>query len=109
TAITMIDTHAFARWLLETNSKRLSIDWEGYDGADRLAAALPRVVPMLKEEALADANVPYRVWLDAARGGEGELAWLLAKLPEEVYDTLGIWIRWELGDSSASRTRCRTP
>src|SRR4029077_16054800 len=73
----------------------------------------------LEEEALADANVPYDVWLGAgARGRMPEAAWLLDpydRLPfspperAERWDTLGVSVAWDLGSSRASRTLMRRP
>jgi hypothetical protein len=119
TAITMAYSYDFARWLVSRHPRSVRVDWDGYEWADRLAAAWPRFIPLLEEEALADANVPYREWLSAARGKrEGELGWLLARFEAlempatrraELYDALGLFLEWNLGDSAASRTRLRVP
>src|SRR5204863_3269701 len=119
TAITMAYSYDFARWLVSRHPRGVRVDWDGYEGADRLAAAWPRFLPLLEEEALADANVPYREWLSAARGNrEGELEWLLARFETlessparraELYDALGLFLEWNLGESAASRTRLRVP
>ena len=43
-----------------------------------MRATWPSFLPLLEEEALADANVPYDVWLGAAAGGRTpDAAWLL--------------------------------
>ena len=105
------------RWLLQRHPRGLRVDWDACDAPDRMRATWPAFLPLLEEEALADANVPYRDWLEAASGSESDdLAWILsryAKLPcsreerEERWDSLGAPVAWDLGDSRASRTRMR--
>jgi hypothetical protein len=85
----------------------------------RLAATWPRFLPLLEEDALVEANVPYRDWLRAAKGPErSELAWLIERFDRlplsekekaELYESLKIYVRWELDDSRATRTRMKRP
>jgi hypothetical protein len=106
------------RWLARRRPKETAIDWEGYEGFDRLGGALPRFIPLLEEEALVDANVPYRAWIDAARPrGESELGWLLDRFDSlrvtpreraELWEALGLFVTWTLRDED-SRTRLRAP
>jgi hypothetical protein len=93
----------------------LQIDWELPTAPDRLGAGLARFLPLLEEEALVDANVSYRDWLDAARTGDA-VSWLLARfesLPRppaeraELFDALALPVRWSLGRSPWSRTALR--
>jgi len=56
-------------WLVDRFPKAVSIDWEGCDKPERLAAALPRFVPLLEEDAWVEADVPYRRWLQTASRG----------------------------------------
>jgi len=117
TAIEMVFSYDFARWLAARFPRSVSIAWDGYEGGERLGAALPLFVPLLEEEALADANVPYPEWIAAARPRrERDAAWLLSTigrlpLPDrdkaERYDALALWLRWELGEGEATRTRMR--
>ena len=60
-------------------------------------------MPLLEEDAFAEANVPYREWLAAARNGRKELAWLIDrfdKLPKpeneraELYDSQNLYVQW---------------
>jgi hypothetical protein len=105
------------RRLAEREPTRLALDWEGYEGTNRLAATWPRLFPLLEEDAFVEADVPYPTWLRAARGRSGrDLDWLLRRfaalpLPDvqkaELFDALELPVRWELGDSGASRTRMR--
>jgi hypothetical protein len=108
-----------ARWLVRRHPRSVSVDWDAADEGDRMRATWPAFVPLLEEEALADANVPYLEWLRAAAGASlSDLQWLFARyerLPEtpagraERFDSLGLPIAWELGGGRASRTRMRRP
>jgi hypothetical protein len=107
-------SYAIARWLARKQQSQISINWEGIPDEYRLAATWPRFFPLLEEDALVEANVPYSDWLHAARGrGERDLAWLIQRferLPHsekekaELYESLKIPIRWELDNSRATRT-----
>lgn len=112
TEIGTIFSFDFLRLLARQHGDAVRVDWGAFEGDERLGATFPRFVPLLEEEALADANVPYRVWLDAARGRRGELAWLLGRFDSlpmpprdraELFDGLGLPVLWRLS-GSASRT-----
>ena len=106
------------RWLVK-RFPRVRIDWDAGASADRMRATWPEFVPLLEEEALADANVPYLEWLGAAAGGRrGDAAWILGRYERlaassaeraERFDSLEAPIAWDLGNGSASRTRMRVP
>ncbi|HEY7862345.1 MAG TPA: hypothetical protein VIE39_01715, partial [Thermoanaerobaculia bacterium] len=118
TALTTVWSYEVARWLKGRFGRRVTADWEEPTGDDRLGRVLPRWLPLLEEEAAADANVPYMEWLAAGkRRSEEDHAWLFARLEREpdprvrasLYDTLNLFVRWELGSSWATRTRMRRP
>jgi hypothetical protein len=98
---------------------QFSIEWEGYKESGQLAAVLPRFLPLLEENAYVETYFPFREWLRAARpAGEDELTWLLRRFERLdvsdreralLFDSLGLWVRWELGDSPLTRTRLRRP
>src|SRR5512146_659635 len=101
------------RSLLKRYPGKLGAVWDGYDNPARMAAALPRFIPLLDEDALIEANVPYLEWLQAAQAGRNEIEWLIErfersslppKAQAELYEALEIPIRWELKDSPATRT-----
>lgn len=105
------------RWLKRRHPRHVSADWADFEATDRLRALVPRFLPLLEEEALEDANVPYREWI-AAAGAKDEIAWLLERLeklplsePEkaERYDALALDVRWELRDPQSSRSGMRWP
>jgi hypothetical protein len=94
---------AAASWLARRDPERLRVDWDAEDLPDRLAAFLPRFVPLLEEQARVDANVPFREYVDAARGATPDAAWLvgcLAALPypgsvqAELWEATGLQLVW---------------
>ena len=112
-------SYDLARWLARRHPGSVRVDWAAADEGDRMRATWPAFVPLLDEEALADANVPYVEWLGSAAGRRrDDLAWLLERyerLPEseagraERFDSLGLPIAWDLGAGRASRTKMRRP
>jgi len=113
---TMQDTWNYdvVRWLARRFPRNVSIDWTDYDQESRLAPTLARFIPLLEDDANVEADVPYREWLQAASGRRGILPWLLEqfeRLPiaghekAELYNSLGLTVKWELDNLRASRTR----
>ncbi len=117
---TMQDTLSFnvARWLVRRIPKNVEIAWDDYSDdyqAERARSnTWPRFMPLLEEDADVEANIPWPRWLDAARGRQNALAWLLnrfAQLPlpdrqrAELYDSLRLPLRWKLENLKLSRTR----
>jgi hypothetical protein len=117
TSFTALFSYHLVRWLAARFPARVRLDWEGYEEAGQLASVLPRFLPMLEENAYVESYFPFREWLRAARGRErDELRWLLARLARldatdeeraRLFDSLRLWVRWELGDSPLTRTRLR--
>jgi hypothetical protein len=116
------DTFSYhiVRWLTRRYPSRVSINWELHEDEYRLAATWPRFLPLLEEDAFVEANVPYTDWLSAARGQRrsSELSWLIERFESlplsekekaELYESLKIYVRWEPGDSPATRTRMKRP
>jgi hypothetical protein len=105
-------------WLVERHPKARSIQWDDYERETQRAVIWPRFFPLMEEDSLTEANVPYLDWLKAARGRQDELPWLvrqLQRLPIAVkekaalYDSLEIMVRWDMSGSRASRTLSRKP
>jgi hypothetical protein len=104
-----------SRWLLRRFRRRVDVAWDGYDKHTRLAGTLPRFLPLLDDDAYVEADVPYHTWLRSARGHGGrDLDWLLLRFQTlrlsereqaELYDSLELNVRWDLGNLNASRTR----
>lgn len=104
--------------LLELHPGELEIDWERYELTDRAACLWRRLFPLVEEDTLVEAHVPYRGWLEAGAGKECRLKFLVRKIaalgvtePEkaDLYRSLELAVRWNLGNSEATRTRVRLP
>jgi hypothetical protein len=112
-------SYSITRWLVENYPSKISIDWEAHEDEYRLAATWPRFLPLLEEDALVEANVPYRTWVRTAKGlGRRDLSWLIEqfeRLPlsekekAELYESLKLPIYWELDNSRATRTMMKRP
>lgn len=112
------DTFSFyiVRWLVQRHAAEVEIEWDWFEDENRLAQTWPRFMPLLEEDTLVEANIPYREWLAAARNGRSELGWLIERFdqlskPEkeraELYDSLKIYVRWT-PEFAATRTGMRT-
>ncbi len=115
--IAMPFSWAAVSWLARRDPSALRVDWDAEDLPDRLAAFLPRFVPLLEEQARVDANVPFREYVDAARGSEPDAAWLvrcLAALPypesvkAELWEATSLQLSWR-PRSTDSRGLARFP
>jgi len=117
TAIATDYSFDVVRWLALRFPRRVRIDWKDYEGEDRLRALFPQFLPLLEEEALEDANVPYLEWLRAVEPDSAlDLPWLIRRLQElplpeedlaERFDALRVPIVWDLGGGPVTRTRMR--
>lgn len=117
TAVTSNFSYALVRWLVRKYPRQLSIDWDWFEEDDRFGATMPRFLPLLEEDAMVEAHVPYHEWLDAARGRRNELAWIVDqfesldltdKRKAELYDSLKLHVTWRF-TARSSRTRMRLP
>ena len=111
-------SYPMACWLVEHHRRAISIQWDDYEREIQRAAVWPRFFPLMEEDSLTEANVPYLDWLKAARGRQDELPWLIERfkrLPlrekekSALYDSLELMIRWDMSGSRASRTLARKP
>jgi len=108
-------SYDIARWLVSRFGAAVEIAWEMVERKERLGATLPRFLPLLEEDSLVEASVPYREWMLAAKPNRrAELDWLVerfesldlsAREKAELYDGLELWVRWKLYGSLPSRTR----
>jgi hypothetical protein len=116
----MQDTLSFevARWLVRRIPHNIKIAcddyWDDYQSERARGAIWPRFIPLLQEDADVEANIPWPGWLDAARGRENPLPWIIRRfeqlpLPErqlaELYDSQRLPLRWRLENLKISRTR----
>jgi hypothetical protein len=117
---TMQDTLSFdvVRWLVRRIPRNVEIAWDDYWDdyqSERTRGSIwPRSIPLLEEDADVEANIPWQRWLDAARGRQRPLPWLVRNfekltLPDrqraELYESLRLPIRWRLENLKLSRTR----
>jgi len=119
TSFSAVFSYDVARSLAARYPRRIEIDWENYDQLDRFGPVLRRLLPLVEEDWPVEAHVPFRRWIDAARGRrQSSLAWLLngmARLPlsarerSDLYDSLELLLVWRIGNSSDSRTHMRLP
>lgn len=111
------DTFSFyiVRWLMQRYPSQTHIYWDWFEDENQLAATWPRFMPLLSEDSLVEANVPYRQWLNAARERRPELAWLIDRFDElpwpddakaEIYDSQKLYVHW-LPPFRATRTGLR--
>ena len=108
-------SYGIARWLIERHRSNVEIDWARLERKERLGTALPRLIPLLDEDSLTEANIPYLGWIRAAKEQNiSDLQWLIDRLEGSslsekdrsgFYDSLELWIRWDMGDGNSSRTR----
>ncbi len=117
TAVSDTFTYEVARWLWQKYGGRVTSEWDEEEQAARMAATLPRFLPLLEDDSLVEADVPYLEWLHTADRGK-DLPWLMERFERlrlpiahktEIYDALGLTVKWDLSDSSASRTNFRWP
>jgi hypothetical protein len=114
TVISGTFSYDIARFLVDRYPTLVDANWDEPEKPERLGATLPRFLPLLYEDSLVEANIPYLAWIDEATKTRRRLVWLMrqfgllnvdARLKAELYDSLGSRIHWELGNSRASRTR----
>ncbi|MEK6322004.1 MAG: hypothetical protein AABN33_10005 [Acidobacteriota bacterium] len=115
TVISGAFSYDIIRHVVDRYPGRVEVDWS-YQKHERLGSTLPRSLPLLYEDSLVEANIPYLTWLHAAKGGRKrrDLEWLVRRFERlkrserekaELFDSLEIRIQWDLGNSRASRTR----
>jgi hypothetical protein len=117
TFVTSNFSYAIVRWLVAKYPRQLAIDWDWFEEEDRFGATMPRFLPLLEEDAMVEAHVPYRDWLRAAKGRRNELVWIIerfeslnisSKAKAELYDSLKLHVIWKFG-FRASRTGMKLP
>jgi hypothetical protein len=117
TTVTSNFSYAIVRWLVAKYPTQVSIDWDWFEEEDRFGVTMPRFMPLLEEEAMVEAHVPYRDWLRAAKGRKNEVGWLIGQfgslkvsenLKAELYDSLKLHVTWRFG-VRASRTKMKLP
>jgi hypothetical protein len=117
TTVTSNFSYAIVRWLVVKYPSQVSIDWDWFDEDDRFGATMPRFLPLLEEDAMVEAHVPYRVWLRAAKRRRNDLGWVIERFESlqisnqakaETYDSLKLHVIWKFR-VRASRTGMKLP
>jgi len=113
----MEDTLSFdvARWLVGRTSGKVEIAWENYEPGRELGTTGPRLMPLLEDDAYVEADTPWRRWLEAASGkNKTRASWLIERFQQlpltptqkaELYESLRVPLRWNLGNCAITRTR----
>jgi hypothetical protein len=118
TAVEATYSYPMVCWLVRHYPREIAIQWQDYERDTQRGLIWPRFFPLLEEDSLIEANVPYRNWLTAARGRRDELPWLVQQFQQlllsekekgSLYDSLEVLVRWDLTGSPASRTVTRKP
>lgn len=63
TSVTSNFSYAIVCWLAAKYPSQLRIDWDWFEEEERFGATMPRFLPLLEEEAMVEAHVPYRDYL----------------------------------------------
>lgn len=110
-------SYGIARWLVEKHRAAVEVDWERIENKARLGLILPQIIPLLAEDSLVEANIPYCDWIQSAKDARtSDLAWIIENFEQSglsekekstLYDSLELWIRWEMGRARTSRTMNR--
>jgi hypothetical protein len=107
TAVSTNFSYEFARSLATRHARSITIDWENFSRPDRLGSVLGRLIPLAYEDYAVEPHGDWRAWLEKEPGNSAE--WLIQKVDGVTYDLLEIPLRWDLGDSPASRSALRLP
>lgn len=116
-SVTSNFSYAIVRWLVNKYPAQISIDWDWFDEEDRFGATMPRFLPLLEDDAMVEAHVPFREWVRAAKGRKNDIAWIIEQFESlrasdkqraELYDSLKLHVTWRYGFRS-SRTGMKLP
>jgi hypothetical protein len=116
---TVVDTFSYyiLRDLVRRYPREVEFYWDWFEDENRLGEIWPHFMPLLEEDAFVEANIPYRAWLQAARGKTPDVNWLIEKfnrLPltdvakAELYNSQKLYVQWTPAYSS-TRTGMRLP
>ena len=99
TVISGTFSYDIVRFLVGRHPTRVDAAWDEPEKPERLGATLPRFLPLLYEDSLVEANIPYHTWIDAATNKRRRLRWLIQSFEQlkvdarpkgELYDSLGL-------------------
>lgn len=107
-----------ARWLARRWPERLVVDWDEFDGTERLDRLLALLVPTGESLALDEADRTSREWIDLLRGRESDGAFIVRRLEripggdfvrEAFFEGVEIPFRLLPGAGAPSRTGAHDP
>lgn len=112
-------SYDLARWLLRRLPGKVEIAWDDFHHERAMAAVFPRLMPLLEDDSLTEADTPWRKWFDTSQGSKtSSPRWLITQIdllplsgPDKshLYDSLRVPLRWHLENSPLSRTRNTRP
>ena len=117
--LSVTDTFTFpiVSWLAQLKPTALSFYWEWFEDENRIGEMWPTFLPLLEEDALVEAHIPFRDWLRNARGRQTEVCWLIdrfrrLRLTEtqkaQLYNSQKLYLEWRYSYRE-SRTGLRVP
>ena len=116
-SVTDTFTYPIVRWLTTRNPGQLSFYWEWFEDENRIGEVWPKFMPLLEEDTLVEANIPYRQWLHNARGRRSEVTWLVDEISKSeiseaqkatLYNSQKLYVSWRYSYRD-SRTGMRGP
>jgi len=108
-------SYDIVRFLVDRYPSRVDAYWSEPEHPERLGATMPRFLPLLYEDSLVEANIPYITWIDQATHGRRPLSWLIQRFEQlsldirqkaELYDSQNLYVQWS-APFRASRTGLR--
>lgn len=117
TRMSAVHSYETARSLAARYPSAIDVDWEWCEDPGRAAPVVAAIAPPAAEEWPVEAHMPVPEWVEALKApGETSLEWILkgvSRLPcslrqrAAMYDSMGLLLTWNLGDSAAARTHTR--
>lgn len=110
-------TYPIVKWLNDSRPNQIDVYWDWFEEENRLADIWPTFIPLLAEDALVEAHIPYREWMRKARGQQSEVQWLLNRFNQlegaeerksQLYNAQQLYVRWRFNYRD-SRTGHRLP
>ena len=112
-------TYEVARWLARLYPDKITAQWDIDEQYAKLVNTLPRFMPLLEDDSFVEPDIPFLRGMANAAGGEGrEWRWLMQQFESaafslkektELYDSLGLYLDFDLTGCRASRTYARRP
>jgi hypothetical protein len=103
--LSVTDNFSFpiASWLALRKPSQVSFYWDWFEDENRIGEWWPTVIPLLEEDSLVEANIPFREWLRQARGRKSEVTWLVDQFQKfgtrkaEIFNAQKLYLQWEYG------------